>query len=163
MARRAGRTALVSFVFAACVVSWAPEAQAASPGSLDPTFGSGGTLSLTDPGGLSGGGAVALPDGSIIVGANKGLSSPTVVTLIKIDPNGHVDPSFHEDGFASAPPVSYPSLRSLTLAPDGKIVGVGIAATNGGGQAWLVTRFDSDGSLDQTFGNEGVVVMPMPG
>jgi uncharacterized delta-60 repeat protein len=140
-----------------------PAAQAAPAGSLDPTFGSAGTVTLTDPGSLALRGSVGLPDGSTIVAASNGMTAPLRVRLVKIDKNGSVDGSFIEDGFDSASWVPYPDVRALALAPDGTIVAVGDAATDGGGQAWLIARFNTDGSLDQTFGTDGAVVMPMAG
>jgi uncharacterized delta-60 repeat protein len=118
---------------------------------------------LTDPEGLAFGAAVALPDGSTIVAAARGNTAPLAVALIKVDPDGAVDPAFEQDGFAAATSVSYPYIRALAVAPDGKIVGVGQASVDGGGQAWLVARFNADGSLDSSFGTDGAVVEPMPG
>src|SRR5436190_10405392 len=118
-----------------------PLAQAAPAGSIDPTFGSGGMTSLTDAQGLGFRAALMLPDGSTVVATSNGLSGPEAVVMVKVGPDGKVDSSFQEDGFAAAS-VYYAYLHALALAPDGKIVGVGQAAIEGGGQAWLIARFD---------------------
>src|SRR5207237_9677095 len=102
------------------------------------------------------------PDGRTVVATSNGLSGPEAVVMVKVGPDGKVDASFQEDGFAAAS-VYYAYLHALALAPDGKIVGVGQAAIEGGGQAWLIARFDAGGSLDTTFGTNGTIVEPMPG
>jgi uncharacterized delta-60 repeat protein len=150
-------------LFFAGVLLAAPSASAAPGGTLDATFGSGGTTVLTDPGGALGlADAVNLPDGSIIVGTNRGRTSPTAISLIEIDPDGAIVDGFARDGFAAASWVSYPYLRAMTVDPEGRIVVVGQAALDGN-EAWLIARFDPDGALDHSFGTDGAVVQPMPG
>lgn len=160
---RALRPLVCLLVVAATVLARAPGGLAASAGSLDLSFGSGGTTALTDSQGLGFDAAVRLPDGGMVVALSKGMTAPQQVTLIKVGPEGMVDPQFEQDGFAAASWVLYPMLFDLALMPDGRIVAVGMAAEQDGGYAWLIARFDADGSLDASFGSDGVVDLPMPG
>jgi uncharacterized delta-60 repeat protein len=51
----------------------------------------------------------------------------------------------------------------LALQPDGKIVMVGGSSEVAGGSRFIVVRFTATGSVDTTFGNNGVVVLTFGG
>ncbi|HEX4150048.1 MAG TPA: delta-60 repeat domain-containing protein, partial [Pirellulales bacterium] len=129
-------------------------------GSLDTTFGSGGRTeqSLAEENVLD---AEAIqPDGKILVG---GGSYPTGAVLIRYNADGTPDDSFGNDGTVTlqVSSQSYSDIiSSIALQSDGKIV---VVARNRSLQSGIeVARFDADGTLDQTFGNQGTVVI-LPG
>src|SRR6516165_699546 len=77
-------------------------------------------------------------------------------------PAGALDPRFGMGGIVrTAFAVGGETANAVALQPDGKIVVVGGQGTLSGA-SWVVTRYNSDGSLDATFGNGGEVVMPFP-
>ena len=75
-------------------------------------------------------------------------------------PNGTLDASFGTNGKIVAPINSGEELvgRDIALQPDGKIIAVGFKGGVGGGAA--VNRYNSDGTLDASFGTGGKVVTP---
>lgn len=132
----------------------------ASDGALDPTFGAGGIVQLDFNGSEAQGLEIALQtDGRIVVG---GIATGTNYDfgLARLMPDGSLDPSFDGDGYliTSAGP-SYEFLAGLLVQPDGRILiaGISFSANN---NPWAIMRFQADGSLDTTFGNNGIASEP---
>lgn len=126
-------------------------------GSLDTSFGVGGIVTSA-PSALKGGiEDVAIQEDGRIVGVGR-LDSD--LTVWRYDSNGSLDGKFGDGGLAPIPAVlSFSIAYSVAIQKDGKIVaaGVGVAAT---GDA-VVLRLKTDGSPDDTFGGDGVVVLPI--
>ena len=119
-------------------------------GSLDPTFGNGGTI-LTSFGGTVSAAAdvVVQPDGKIvavgIAGSDFGVARYTA--------NGTLDPTFGSGGLVTTDFGGFDQANGVALQADGKIVVVGpLQGTMG------VARYNADGSLDATFGSGGKVI-----
>jgi uncharacterized delta-60 repeat protein len=130
-------------------------------GSLDRSFGNNGGK-IGNFGGDAEVRALALqPDGKIVAaGVGKGDSS-TDFALARYNPDGSYDTAFSDGGglltdFGGKDDL----LHGVALAPDGKIVAVGSTADK---KAWEVARYNSDGSLDATFGSGGKVVTQFAG
>ncbi len=128
-------------------------------GNLDTSFGTDGILqeSLTTGFADVARDVVQLADGRLVVGGVRGIStSDTSYALICYLPDGTRDTSFGVNGLATynTIPDYYDSVHDVALQPDGKIlvVGTGNSLTNMG-----VVRFNPDGSLDDTFGQDGFV------
>lgn len=142
----------------------AASAQAA-PGDLDPRFGSGGRLRATF-GGIAGVNALARQaDGRLIAaGTNRrdyreGGGAYTVA-LLGFRPDGSPDRSFGDTGQVEVPgPGGGITANDVISQPDGKLVTVGADFLSPvGDRAFLLMRFNRDGSIDQTFGSSGRVV-----
>ena len=123
-----------------------------APGDLDISFGVGGKLmhdvssSLTDLG-LTLGAMATQPDGKIVmIGSTRSLS-----VLARYNPNGAIDTSFGVDGVTQ---VTGFRGSDLDLMEDGRIVAAGTVLTPGNFD-FEVVRFNPDGSIDSTFGNDG--------
>ena len=119
-------------------------------GSLDPTYGSEGV----EPVGLGGQetGAVALDaEGRTVTAGQTGLGN---FILSRYTADGQPDLSFGNLGVSPYQPYEPGGGAALGIAiePDGKIV-----VMQGGGQ---LERFFSNGSLDNSFGTNGVVQPP---
>jgi uncharacterized delta-60 repeat protein len=153
-----------------------------SNGAPDANFGTGGQLITTifngPNGSLSFGGGVALavrPDGRIVVGAAATdfatFPSQSFFALAQFTASGAVDTSFGNDGLALASSDSGPnqvslSLSAIALQPDGDVVVVGTATSflpTGPAGAFVVTRFQANGSVDSTFGSDGWVTVGFSG
>jgi uncharacterized delta-60 repeat protein len=128
---------------------------AASPGSLDQSFGTGGKV-LTD---LGAGGGVASDaalqaNGDIVVSGGFGLA--------RYLPSGQLDKTFGAGGLASTGFAGDgDSGTAVAIQPDGKIIWVGSQSnpdfTFGGTFEFAVARFNPDGTLDPGFGHGGRV------
>ena len=123
-----------------------------SDGTLDTTFGSNG-VALAGPGEAR---AMAIqPDGRIVV-AGSGFS------VARFMADGSPDVSFGSGGrvFTSIRGLSY----DMELQADGRIVVAGyVSPVQGGGAFIALVRYETDGSLDVTFGSGGVVLSDVQG
>ncbi|HVF89842.1 MAG TPA: hypothetical protein VNH22_07235 [Blastocatellia bacterium] len=132
-----------------------------SDGSLDSSFGSGGKV--TTEFGFSSVifDLVIQPDGKIIAGGTgfpEG-SFESDFALARYNADGTLDATFDEDGKATVhPPGRGGSIRALALQENGKIVAAGSTTVPVGSDLDIaVARFNSDGSIDSSFGTNGVV------
>jgi uncharacterized delta-60 repeat protein len=152
-----------SFNFSFAVARYNPD------GSLDSAFGNGGKI-ITQVTTDRCSSVAVQPDGKIIVGgwSNTGGGGSDAV-MLRSNANGTLDNSF---GTAGQVRTNYgqsrhSTLRRVLLQPDGKIVTVGAADripdTIAGPSAWVVMRYNSDGTPDQTFGVNGKVETTMTG
>jgi uncharacterized delta-60 repeat protein len=137
-------------------------------GSLDTTFGVGGKVvtdfNLTHEAAF---GLAIQSDGRLLV---VGYTRPFGAfdtnlpdfALARYNPGGSLDTSFDGDGKVStAFTPGWSDLgHSITLAPGGKIVAAGQAFPDGvsGPGVIDVARYNTDGSLDASFGGDGRVV-----
>ncbi|NER27984.1 MAG: DUF4347 domain-containing protein [Symploca sp. SIO1C4] len=129
-----------------------------SDGSLDSSFGENGIVTTDIAGKLQSGNDVVLqPDGKIIVVGSSANDSGEDFALVRYNSDGSLDNSFGENGI-SLTNIANTSNRfgSSILQADGKIVVVGTAKTDSG-RDFAVVRYNSDGSLDNSFGTDGIV------
>jgi len=108
--------------------------------------------------------AVRQPDGKLVVVGyatvtNNAMSSPSAV-MARYAADGSLDTTFGTAGqvFSVAGNIA----RDVVIQPDGKIVVSAILLhdstnPNGGGDL-ILSRYNSDGSLDSTFGTGGIVL-----
>jgi len=132
-------------------------------GDLDPSFGDDG-LVRTD---FSGAGSrdearavvIQPSDGYIVVGGRSDAAGNTDFALARYDPTGNLDPSFGVGGLVTFDIGSVSDeIRGLGLQSDEKIVAVGRNAPTGADDDFVVARFNSDGSIDRSFGPNGFVL-----
>ena len=127
-------------------------------GALDPAFGLGGKVqtdftSRTD---IANGVAIQA-DGKLVVAGASG--SGARFALARYNPDGSLDTTFSGNGKLTTdftPHVDY--ANDLAIQSDGKIVVVGGSGVcEGCNPKFAVARYNSDGSLDTTFGGDGRV------
>src|SRR6185503_5086153 len=133
-------------------------------GSLDTTFGAGGiVITPVAPGtGTDAGRAVlAQPDGGILVAGSAFFSATgDDFALVRYTATGALDTTFGGgDGIVTTAVIPFAdSARSILQQGDGKIVIAGAAGGNPNSpNSFALARYNADGSLDTTFGNNGVV------
>lgn len=137
-------------------------------GSLDTTFGSGGSEILPkQTTGLYAGSLVIEPNGQIVLtGDSENPQGQDEGAIARFDVNGSLDPTFNPDGptpgVAVIPATVGGAFYHGAIQPDGKIVAVGAVYTSTGREI-LLTRLNTDGSLDSTFGTNGVVLDSLTG
>jgi uncharacterized delta-60 repeat protein len=133
----------------------------AAEGDLDLTFGNGGKV-FTDFSGNSDdyGFAVALqPDGRIVVVGQSGVYPLFHSALARYDSVGGLDTTFGTGGkVIAALDSGGDGLSAIALQPDGKIVAAGSLIHNNWTTAFLLARFNPDGSRDQAFASNGSIV-----
>jgi uncharacterized delta-60 repeat protein len=136
-------------------------------GVLDPTFGSGGTVITSVPGGTgndAGTGLGLQPDGKILVAGRSNRTATERDGLVaRYLPNGTLDATFGVGGIAM---VSFGSTmrmftRRLALQADGKIVAAGTLFDSGGIGGAGLFRVNTNGSLDVGFGSAGLSSIPL--
>ena len=125
----------------------------AVPGDLDPAFGGGDGRVATDFGDPDQAyGVVVQVDGKIVVAGSGGGAGGPNFAVARYNTDGSLDPTFDGDGkvttdFAS----SHDQGFAVALQGDGKIVVAGEAFISSDGEV-AVARYNTDGSLDATFG-----------
>ncbi|MCE5252339.1 InlB B-repeat-containing protein [bacterium] len=127
-----------------------------SNGSLDTSFGSNGTVKVTIPGytWTANEKVVIQPDHKIIlVGSTEEVGGPLVISRFNED--GSPDIGFGINGRVEQDPGVPVYIAGVGLQSDGKIV-VGTTASDDGDYFVLVIRLNTDGSLDETFGDGGM-------
>jgi len=128
-------------------------------GTLDSRFGTDGVVTFDNGKRNDYGRAIALQsDGRIIITARSSDTAGSVAMVLRYNVDGTLDSTFGIDGV-----VTYEGgygndgLRGLAVQTDGKIIASGYTKTNTGFDV-LTVRYTGDGSLDTTFGADGIVV-----
>lgn len=131
----------------------------AADGDLDATFGSGGKVTTDFFGSFDAASAVAIQrDGKIIVArtATRIINADFTFdfALVRYNIDGSLDPTFGSTGKVTTDFFnSSDSAKALAIQIDGKIV----VAGNIDNSDFALARYNSDGSLDTTFGLGGKV------
>ena len=133
-------------------------------GKLDSSFGQNGRVFLQAGQGFDYARAVLFQSGKIIV-AGSGFYNcgcgyyggvdcyNAFLRLVRLNDNGSIDNSFGQNGNVTDSVVLlYPA--DVITQPDGKILITGTGNESG----FISERFNSNGSLDQSFGNAGKVI-----
>ncbi len=132
-------------------------AGAARPGSLDSTFGSKGIVTTVVGDDAFANAIVAEPDGKLVAAGSSSIGSQGVFALARYRENGSLDKSFGDGGIVDTPIGSTDySANALVEQPDGKLVVAG-ESSNGTQHSFALARYESNGSLDPSFGSGGTV------
>ena len=140
--------------------------QASSPGTLDPTFGSGGTLLSNIANYNDFATAVVIQeDGKIIVAGctNTGTGGQHNFALARYSVNGSLDPTFGNEGKVVTDFSGDAVALAVEEQQDGKIVVGGVYVGINGLGSWLLARYNAEGLIDSTFGNGGKVILTFNG
>ncbi|GAA2230375.1 hypothetical protein GCM10010104_24650 [Streptomyces indiaensis] len=140
-------------------------------GSLDTTFGTGGTVTTNFEGDEQGdpwdgddeaNGVALQPDGKIVVVGGGAPGVGAEFALARYNTDGSLDTTFGTDGKATADFGGGSILYGVALQTDGKIIAVGSGGPSDNRRS-VLTRYNSDGSLDATFGADGTVTTDFGG
>jgi uncharacterized delta-60 repeat protein len=100
---------------------------------------------------------VVQPDDKIIAAGTQ-TDNPTFgpqnFCLVRYQKNGDLDSTFGVNGIVISSFMSQNWLKVITLQPDGKILAAGQSSVN-----CCIARYNNDGSLDSTFGTNGVTMV----
>src|SRR5439155_1217773 len=134
-------------------------------GILDPSFGSGGTVT-TAVGDSAVAHAIAVqPDGNIVTVGYSMTAGNFDFTLVRYDASGNLDPTFGTGGMVVTDLGGDDLAQGVALQPDGRIVVGGFSSsspTSTADDRFALARYEADGSLDRTFAPCAVVMTPFP-
>lgn len=128
-------------------------------GTLDPTFDIDGRVVTPIGPSADQGNAVAVQaDGKIVVAGARFQGFSTDFAVLRYNPNGSLDNTFGTNGvvttdFANGDDIG----RAVAIQADGKIVVVGYASGTVGYQ-FALARYNTNGTLDNTFDTDGKVM-----
>ncbi|MEO7960719.1 MAG: T9SS type A sorting domain-containing protein [Ginsengibacter sp.] len=122
-------------------------------GSPDVTYGIDG---FSTPISMEANSAARQQDGKIVMVGNHGNN----FAIARYNTDGSPDATFNNGGLQTVNHYDYSYANDVAIQQDGKIVVTGLAAYYGVGYDgdpyyFATTRFNPDGSLDHTFGNDG--------
>ena len=140
-------------------------------GTLDPSFGTGGkvvsALGLSSAGGQ---GVVRQPDGKLVVGGFVGdpfLGNYPAVghgfVVARYNSDGTIDSTFGVGGRLVTTGDNETAIDDLILQPDGKLIAIGDSSSPPNPVQIRLVRYESDGSIDMTYGTNGKVTATLPG
>ena len=135
-----------------CVVRYKPD------GSLDETFNGVGKV-ITNISESDIANAIAIqPDGKIVVAGYSQSQPGYDFSLVRYNPNGSLDTTFDGDGKVLTNFGFSDLAHGLVIQPDAKIVVAG-STSNSQGTSFraALARYNTDGSLDASFGTDGKV------
>ncbi len=135
---------------------------APTAGLMDTTFNGTGILALGSIPNYytsSGYGVAVQPDGKTVVAGKINSPANDQALVFRLNVDGSLDTSFANNGlFISQFSASRADFRALALQPDGKIVATGDVAL-GNNEKLLTARLNPDGTLDNTFDDDGLSVV----
>jgi uncharacterized delta-60 repeat protein len=149
-------------------------------GTLDPAFGSKGEVTTDIPAGPTSSNDYARAmsiqsDGKIVVAGTTVPSTGTAVNvgLVRYNSNGTLDTTFGTGGTVLTSHAAIPGslvdptfgrtwVGNAVVQPDGKILVAGYTLVTAIPSSYeaFVLRYNSNGTLDSSFGNSGAVVLP---
>jgi uncharacterized delta-60 repeat protein len=134
------------------------------PGSLDATFGTGGKRYIS-MGGLPLSDIVTSTtiqsDGKILIGGYAYDLTTYGFALCRLKTDGSLDGSFGVDGKVITSFGNYEDKAlGMVIQPDGKIILVGVTYNSTNNDVAMV-RYNTNGTLDNSFGVSGKVVTPL--
>ena len=128
-----------------------------SSGSLDSGFGSGGTVALRVDSNTSIGQCLELQsDGKPVIAGSSFIPATfrQQVALARYDTSGNLDAGFGSGGIVKTSITSgNDTATSIAIQPDGKLVAAGM------GKNFTAVRYNTNGTLDSTFGSGGTTTI----
>src|SRR5215470_13191534 len=135
-------------------------------GTLDTTFGTGGIVTTGFGVSAEATSGAVQADGKIVAAGYANLDGADDFALVRYNSNGTIDASFSTGGKVTTAFLSQgfseAQAKSVALQPDGGIVAVGNAIV-GGGFDFALARYNSNGTLDTSFGTSGKVTTDFAG
>lgn len=95
-------------------------------------------------------------DGKIVIAGSYYNGNNGDFLIARYDSTGAPDTTFGGDGIVTTPINNWDRAQDLVLQSDGKIIAVG-SSSNGSNDDFTLVRYNTDGTLDTTFGGDGIV------
>ncbi|GBD99259.1 hypothetical protein BMS3Abin07_01294 [bacterium BMS3Abin07] len=133
-------------------------------GKPDTSFGSGGWVTTDIAADFNSAYTLAIQqDGRIIVAGDAvtdPISGVTSFALVRYNPDGSMDDTFGVSGVVTTAinPLGSNAINDIAIQPDGRIVATGRSfSADSFDTPVVVVRYNTDGSINTSFGNNGVV------
>lgn len=130
-------------------------------GSVDTAFGVAGLASVNLGADDQGIATMVQLDGKVVVAGHTTIAGPRDWVVVRFNADGSLDTSFGTNGSVTTDFAGEDQLNDGLLQPDGKIVVAGFSSP--AGRRWALARYNSDGSLDTSFGAGGKVTTAVGG
>lgn len=132
-----------------------------SDGTIDRTFGNEGKVITHIAQGYVANSVVIQPDGKIILAGGSSQFSFSYFALVRYNQDGTLDKSFGNSGIVQTQVGgTYDFANSVILQKDGKIIAGGSAQDGwSNNKNFALVRYNSDGTLDGTYGTNGIVII----
>lgn len=130
--------------------------------NADTTFGKNGLLKIgIDSKRIFAKDSLIQPDGKIVVAVNlSDKNYKESIALVRVRPDGTLDDQFGTDGVVSTTLGANSRPEKIGLLLDGRIVVVGWAHFSSDKEGITLTRYNTDGSLDERFADRGIYILP---
>lgn len=135
-------------------------------GSYDKNFGDNGIVIIDyDDGDITGNAMLLQPDGHIVIAGAVNHQHATTYEfeddflVIRLNKNGELDTTFGDTGIVITDLGSWwDEAHEVLIQSDGKIIVAGLSVSETNGKAsFSMVRYELDGSVDTTFGVNGVI------
>jgi uncharacterized delta-60 repeat protein len=131
-----------------------------SNGLLDTTFGAAGSVMTPVGPGDDNAYALMVQNGKLVAAGSSWNGSDHDVALVRYTINGSLDSSFSNDGKVTTAIGSGDDYAdALALQKNGKVIAAG-SSWNGSDYDFALVRYETDGSLNTSFGSGGKVTTP---
>ena len=128
---------------------------------LDGSFGLNGRVAVELGVRNSAHAVLVQPDGKILIAGSSSRGAARNMSLLRFNRDGSLDTSFSDDGSAiTSAAIGDDEILALGLLADGRIIAAGYSH-NGTDRDFALVCYLPDGSLDRSFGEEGVVITPV--
>lgn len=148
-------------VFLLVVPNYRTGVARASAGDLVAEFGLGGKVTTDFSSNIDVPAAVAIyPDGRIVLAGSARSENnylDTDIALARYNPDGSLDQTFGNGGLVTTDLKEFEKANAVAIQPDGRIVVAGYISRSDWSNDFLVIRYNEDGTLDSSFGQDGVV------
>ncbi|MEX2485351.1 MAG: T9SS type A sorting domain-containing protein [Brumimicrobium sp.] len=128
-------------------------------GGLDISFGNNGVFIFDSPTTPEAMTSMEINDnGDIYATLNRDYGTSETAILLKVDNTGTLDLSFNTTGFVEYSQENENYFNDLKVDENGKII---VAGEQGFGNDFdgLIIKYNADGTLNQTFGSQGVITL----
>jgi uncharacterized delta-60 repeat protein len=134
-------------------------------GTLDPSFGTGGTVTTDIAGGDDFARALAVQaDGKLVAAGLAPTAMGLDFALARYNPDGTLDPDFGTGGKVTTDISGGDDLAdALVVQAGGKLAAAGLAQGVGFASDFALARYNPDGTLDPSFGTGGTVTTDFAG
>ncbi len=150
------RTIVLFVQFIICL----PFVSLSQSGSLDLTFNNDGMVITAIGNSHDYASSIAIQnDGKIVVAGASNNGNGTSIALVRYNTDGNLDNTFNSDGVVTNS-IFDGVAHALAIQSDGKIIVAG-ESWNGTDVDFALIRYNTDGSLDNSFDTDGIITTPI--